>query len=670
MDEKYTIEKLLELIPQSAIKQCYISDSPGYNAAWDYHVTPSGRHFIPCCAEVAFPEFVRLYEYFPATNTVEQKFRLNQKITVYPRAIRPSKFHTSMNTLPNGKIIMTTHTTAGAPTHHCWMPEAYYGHLWEGFPGSNVIIYDPETGDVEDLGIPVPRDSIYGARYIPEHNCLFFITYYRGHAYRFNLDDRSLVDYGQCTEFGSYYITEGPDNNLYFSTRSGDLWRYNVKTMQPEYTGVEIPREDFDESRARNVMTYSANGPDGKLYFCTHLGKHFYSYDPRTNELKRLSPTAPKGVRGYSNRWNFVFGMAFDDEGKLWYTADSLVNKAPLRLCRIDITKPNAEPEDFGAIGTPARSAVCVEGLYLKDGVIYLPDANGPYAPGVTAIDIAAVLRDRDKPRELCQDPHVFFEGKNPRFQELWRGEKPFLPEKYPTLDDNIGAVMKEYNDNNPFSFYRDKKHYAAKLWKRFGTEGSQVVALDFDDDGNARAYVEADGGTRVTVRGGEILKAEKATPPEKESAESIEARFANVKLPAHPGRQFLAKATAYGKLADGSFIVGTRDGMVALVKGERVYSLGAACNDGAIHDIAISPDGRLAVGVAGDESSLGVVFTYDEENGLTVGGFTYYASGCDSREKCSVSCEPRCVAFSKDGKRLAIGARDKLGCVYEYELD
>lgn len=665
----YTIKKALELIPQRAFKHQYVTDSPGYNAAWDYHITKNGRHFIPCCAEGAFPEFVRLYEYFPKTNTLELKFKLDDKITVYPRTIRPSKFHTCMNDLPDGKIIMTTHTTASAPTHHCWMPEAYYGHMWEGFMGSNVLIYDPETNEVEDLGIPVPRESIYGAKYIPEHNCLFFITYYRGHAYRFNLDDRSLVDYGQLTEFGNYHLAWGPDGNIYFSTRSGDLWRYNIKTMQPEYTGVEIPREDCDASKARNVMTYTANGPDGKMYLCTHLGKKFFSYDPKTNKLETLCETAAPGTRHFSDGNSFVFGMQFDDEGKLWYTVDSRIAHLGLRLCRLDVTKPGSEPEDFGIIGTPDRVHVVIESIYIRDGVLYLSDANGPYAPGVGAVDLKILLEDKDKEREIPQDPHVYMYNKTSRFVEYYRGDIPLDPEALWTTDEQTGVEIAEYSQNNPFSFYRHKKHYVAKLWKKFGASGSQVRAIEYNDDGYAVAYIEAEGGLAVTVRDGEIISYKKAAIPKTESSEAIAAKFDGIKLPAHPGRQFLAKANAYVSLADGSTLVGTKDGMVALVKDGKVFSLGSVCNDGAVHDIAVSPDGKRAVGVAGDRDSLGIIFTFDLDEGLDIAGFTYYLNGCHSREKCGVSCEPCCVAFSKDGKRLAIGVRDNLGCVYEYEV-
>ena len=36
---------------------------------------------------------------------------------------------------------------------------------------------------------------------------------------------------------------------------------------------------------------------------------------------------------------------------------------------------------------------------------------------------------------------------------------------------------------------------------------------------------------------------------------------------------------------------------------------------------------------------------------------------------KAAESGEPCCIAISRDGAKLAIGARDRLGCVYEYDL-
>lgn len=667
--EKYDVKKALELIPQSAFKHCFITDSPGYNAAWDYHITPDGRHFIPCCAEGTFPEYVRLYEYYPKTNTMELKFKLDDKITVYPRTIRPSKFHTCMCSMPNGKLIMTTHTTASAPTHHCWMPEAYYNHMFEGFMGSNVLIYDPNTNEVEDLGIPVPRESIYGAKYIAKHNCLIFITYYRGHIYRFDLDTRNLTDYGQCTEFGAYNLHEGPDGHLYFSTRSGDLWRYNIDTMKPEYTGCESTREDNDASKARNSMTYTANGPDGKMYYAKHLGKYFHVYDPKTNTLKKLGPTASPNMRHVNDGINMVFGMQFDDEGMLWYTCTCPYSKMGLRLMRYDITNPDAVPEDFGMIGTEDKCHTVIESIYIRDGILYLSDANGPWAPGIGAIDLKKVIEDKDTERIICQDPYIYVNGDKIQYEQYYHGETPLIPEKLVITDEETGRQMREYTENNSFSFMREKPHYVTKVWKTVGTNGSQIKSVEFDENGNVSAYCDAQGGVKVTCHEGEVLSVESATCPIAENKDEIAAKFAEYKLPAQPGRQFLAVANAYCSLADGSTLVGTKDGMLALIKNGKVFSLGVVSNDGAIHDMAVSPDGKTVIGVAGDIDGLGMVFHYDIDCGIVERGFTYYLGGCTSREKCGVSCVPRCVAFSPDGKRFAIGVQDNLGCVYEYIL-
>lgn len=657
--KKYTPEQYMRMVPQSAVKQCFI-DAPGFNAAWDYCVTPEGRHFIPCCAEGTFPEYVKLYEYLPETNEMKLCFDLEGTIVVYPRTIRPSKFHTSINPMPDGKLIMTTHTTASAPSHPCWLPEGYYTHMWEGFMGSNVLIYDPDTGKVEDLGIPVPRDTIYGAKYIPEKNCLFFFTYIRGHAYLFDLNDRSVTDFGQCSEFGSYLLKKASDGNIYFTTRSGDMWRFNLATMKPEYTGVQTPREDTPACRARNVMTYAATGPDGRLYYVTHLGRRFFVYDPKTNTLETLGYTVPEEMReDYPDA--MVFGLAFDEYGKLWYTCSTNA----LHLCRIDIMDPEAEPECFGLVGTEKRGHSCVENIFLRDDILYMSDANhGPDAPGIVSVDLGQIRRQTEEPRIICQDVLYYLPEKAAKFAHLYRGDiqadaKWLLD--YKAQEQRDGKNIRA----NPFGFGTGEK-YVCKLWKKFGTAQSQVYAVAYDDNGNVRAYIDAEGGTCVTVKDGEILAVEKGRVPEKDAA-AVEAQFAQYRLPAHPGRQYLARASACAELADGTMLVGTRDGMLAAVRNGKVFSYGAVCNDGPVHDLAVSPDGR-AFGVAGDPESLGVVFTVDPQTGVELGGSVYFTDG-SSRERTGVSCEPCCIAVSPDGKRVAIGVRDNLGCVYEFEV-
>lgn len=128
------------LIPQSCITQ-KIFENTYHNAIWDFYVTPQGRIFLSLCAEINYPEIVRLYEYIPRTNEFRLHFKLEDRVLQHPQAIRASKMHTSFCQMKDGRLIMTTHTTAKSVLHPDWMPEAYYTHPWEGYQGSNILLY-------------------------------------------------------------------------------------------------------------------------------------------------------------------------------------------------------------------------------------------------------------------------------------------------------------------------------------------------------------------------------------------------------------------------------------------------------------------------------------------------------------------------------------------------
>ena len=169
------------------------------------------------------------------------------------------------------------------------------------------------------------------------------------------------------------------------------------------------------------------------------------------------------------------------------------------------------------------------------------------------------------------------------------------------------------------------KPVYATKLWKKIGSaEGSGVKSLEYDEEGRVKVWLEC--GKLATVRDGELLSLIDCEF-KGERYEDIEEKFKDYTLPAHPGRQYLAKASAYGEMADGTTLVGTKDGGVALIKNGKAFSLGMVSFSGGIHSIAVSPDGKLAVGVGGDSLDLGTIFTYSAESGIELSGYLYYSA-------------------------------------------
>ena len=172
-------------LPEEAVRHRLLNEDMRHNAIWDMAISREGRVFFSLCAELAESRYVRLYEYLPDENAFRLHFRLEDRVIVQDREIRASKIHTSMAFMEDGRLIMTTHTTSQAPQHPTWMAEGYYQHLWEGFPGSHLLLYDPETGILENRGIPAPHETLYGGTYDPLHR-----VYYCGGMIR---DRKSVV---------------------------------------------------------------------------------------------------------------------------------------------------------------------------------------------------------------------------------------------------------------------------------------------------------------------------------------------------------------------------------------------------------------------------------------------------------------------------------------------
>jgi hypothetical protein len=63
-----------------------------------------------------------------------------------------------------------------------------------GFAGGNIVVYDLKTRRAENLGTPVPHESIYGSAYDSKHDALFFIGFTRGHLYRYSFGNKRVQD--------------------------------------------------------------------------------------------------------------------------------------------------------------------------------------------------------------------------------------------------------------------------------------------------------------------------------------------------------------------------------------------------------------------------------------------------------------------------------------------
>jgi len=677
-------QKFFTMLPQRAVRQTMFTGDAFYNASWDYAISPEGKHYFSVCAEW-LDDFGRpgldamLYEYIPGNGTLQPCVNVNTDLFTYPRTIRPTKIHTCINFMEDGRIIMNIHTTSPSPEHPQWMPEAYYAHPHEGFPGSNLIIFDPKTGKTEDLGIPIRYESIYGAQYDPSARAYYCSGYFRGHGYRIDLDTHAVTDFGQITEFGSYLHHLGADGHIYLSTRSGSLLRYNTTKQLPEFLGVELPtdlRYGPHQKRSRHVMCYAVNDPDGSKFYCTAHNKSnlLYAYSFADNTVSVVGSVVPDEYREVGDY--MVFGMDFDSNGVLWYGLTAVGSS--VHLISWDLNR-DGSPIDHGIIGTPAHNYTCFCEAHIRENVFYAAGACHPWdPPSIVAVDLATVLEDSGKTGIQALDKATYrakvyapyypcgnYLGEtNAATGGIASHSAPDVPGGHALSDGVLRAVPK----NNQFMMKTQEK-YVTKLWKLCGVQASKVLSVSHDLNSKVTAITgNSDAGWLLhRIRKGHLLSTEPLTcPPE---TVSVSEKYNDVVFAAPAGRSWLAKAACDAPLADGSYLVGTLAGTLAVVQNGNAYNLGMPIEAGKIHALSSSPDKRTVYGVAGDKDGIGIVFSYSMEAGIVSHGMLYFADGCGN-EGLGISTEPTSIDFAPDGRSIAIGVSDQLGCVYEYYFE
>ena len=207
----------------------------------------------------------RLYEYLPEEDRFQLHFRLEDVTIQQERAIRASKIHTSITEINDGRLIMTTHTTARSPEHPDWMPHAYYGHPWEGYQGSHILLYDYLSGKVEDRGIPSPLRASMAPNTTPATTASISPAICGGTLCRYDLDTNRVTDYGKVTEFGSFRIAEGRTVTFTPAPAAATSTASTWGPRRLNSWGVELPDNNGIHSRYHRIISYSVCA-QGKMY--------------------------------------------------------------------------------------------------------------------------------------------------------------------------------------------------------------------------------------------------------------------------------------------------------------------------------------------------------------------------------------------------------------------
>lgn len=525
------------LINQHGTRVRLLKDVVGanYNSSWDMNASPfDGTMYISPTDETPKScQHTRLVSYDHAADKFHICFKAEELVLPHDLQEPITKLHTSINFLPDGSIIATTHNSTGPKHHRNWMPMAHVEHPWDGFPGSNVLHYDPKTGKSENLGVPVPRESIYGSCYDPKYNALYMIGFRKGHVYRLGLDDHVVKDLGKQAEVFNYRLHLAPDGHIYSMTKSGFLYRVNVDTQELEDMNWSLPRYRYRDSTNTwyRYMCDAVNIDDHRFLFTANGCETFFIFDCNTLQV---TPTGRRCPFDYTSDFH-ITGMGLDEitidkYGVLWYALhgepqrpihdDFYHYPCPQFLMRYDFQN-GKEAECLGIIGTVdynTPTSYCltmdkVNDILYIEGAGYGPrGSNDPAEKG-----LGVFMLDLKEFR-----PHMYEKGPKIPIEVT-----PYTAEEVEAAKNYVKSwAGEEVSSANPTTRFTIDTVTPIRLWRHVPTNnihGSSVIGLAWDDDGNLHGTCGKDGKPEYAFK---IVPRDHFAFDSKEAAEQDEMFF------------------------------------------------------------------------------------------------------------------------------------------------
>ncbi|MCI6907621.1 MAG: hypothetical protein MR832_00520 [Clostridiales bacterium] len=709
--KKYVFDRFSEdarrVINQTGVRQAApaAEGNENFNACWDGALAPDGSFYYTLSSEAGKCDHAKLVRYDFDENRIVECFYAGSLVLPQDRQLPHSKLHTSINFMPRRAfypdapddpkdylIIATTHSTDRARQHVEWMPFGHHNHVWEGFPGSQILVYDPKNGHAQSLGTPVTHESIYGSKYDPVHNRLYMIGFMRGHVYCFDVASRRVTkDLGKVAELYCYRLKLGADGNIYGCTKSGQLFRINTEKNELEHMNFRVP--EFENNYVNNTwyryMENARNHPSGKfMYMMFAVAPYLYKLDFATGEVYRGGKIMPGDgiyeLPAADGSWN-PHSFVLDREGVIWFCVHhwsvhndtEFTDPRPCYLMRWDVEN-GEEPFCCGVIGTEHRVENSVTEMEYdpERDILYCANVGrgfGADGPGVTAIDLS-------KFRPVCRERGPVSDDEVLIARRLTPEE---LAERRAKAEKKVGE---EVTEHNPYTAFPPAQVRPVRIWRslpRTEVAESAVVGMAFepgrtDDDYRLHVVCGKEGGFDgakyvMRVSHGEVEGISEMACIGERYRDWLRANILpqpvtvgeNIRLPEATGRRYRAKASADADWNGGAKIVGTMDALLAIVRADgSVYSLGNAAAYGPVRCMCTNAAKTKLWGVAGDDEDMGYVFAYDDEEGLRqLGILNYNTHGFFDGPTASNVLSS--IVLSPDEKFLAIGGADRIATVH-----
>jgi hypothetical protein len=313
-----------------------------------------------------------MYVYEPATREIRQVAMMQHAVHEETMGREPQgKLHSQVLEDPEGNIWFGTD-----------MANHSYFAMWDdprAYPGGHMMLYNPKTDLLRDLGILAPGAGIRHIIMDPERRRIYAVTFPRGEFYVYDMTTQRSFLKGRVNNWDSIarVMVKDDRGNIYGSFAPYRIFKYDIEKEQLVDLPVTIPHMegpwcDRGHGHRENIWRNAAWDPVSKVIWGMEMGSAtLFRFDPGNNSIEGLGQLVAAEFEGQRIVPYTSHGFALHPNRKIYYTAPLATYNSPMPLLEYD-TKTKRERNLGGLVDKNGWMPIGIEGASIgPDGSMY-----------------------------------------------------------------------------------------------------------------------------------------------------------------------------------------------------------------------------------------------------------------------------------------------------------
>lgn len=261
-----------------------------------------------------------------------------------PGPYAQAKIHTKPAVAPDGKVYFGT--KSGKPAAD---------ERWQAnYPGGHLLVYDPPSGRVTDLGIPRPRQSIIAVGVDPVRYVIYVLTDPEGHLWTYESRTRAFTDRGRLIPDGyppTRYLVVLSNGDVYHPGGPEAFFRYRAAAQRIERLPLQFSGNGtYEASRiGHGPYAMAANADGTRFHGVGESSGQVYSFIPGERSLT-VQFHGAVSLEGSVRRSEY-YTMTAAPDGNLYYTATLHGGTADGAMYILRLAASSGRPEVVGRVG-------------------------------------------------------------------------------------------------------------------------------------------------------------------------------------------------------------------------------------------------------------------------------------------------------------------------------